>query len=164
MIGKKMQDSYNTHIQAEIDSAYLYLAMAVQCDAQNFKGFAHWLRLQHHEEMAHAYKMIDYLLERGGKVVLKTIAAPPTEFGTPLQVFEQVYEHEQAVTKRIHDLYENAVSKKDVATQVFLQWFVSEQVEEEANASEVVEKIRFLGDKASSLLYLDKEMKKRVAG
>jgi len=164
MIGKKMQDLFNTHIQAEIDSAYLYLAMAVQCDAQNFKGFAHWLRLQHNEEMAHAYKMIDYLLERGGKVVLKTIAAPPTEFGTPLQVFEQVYAHEQAVTKRIHDLYENAVSKKDVAAQVFLQWFVSEQVEEEANASEVVEKIRFLGDKASSLLYLDKEMKKRVAG
>jgi ferritin len=163
MIGQKMQDSFNTHIQAELDSAYLYLAMSAYCDAQNFRGFAHWLRIQHNEEMAHAYKMIEYLLERGGKVELKSIAAPPAEFGTPLKVFEQVYAHEQAVTKRIHDLYDKAMGEKDVATQVFLQWFVTEQVEEEANASEVVEKIRFLGDKASSLLYLDKEMKKRVA-
>jgi len=164
MIGQQMQDAFNDHIQAEIDSAYLYLAMAVHCEAQNLKGFAHWLRVQHGEELTHAYKLIDYLLERGGKVALKAIAAPPADFGTPLKVFEKVYEHEQAVTKRIHGLFEKAVGERDLAAQVFLQWFVSEQVEEEAHTSEIVEKIRFLGDKASALLYLDKELGKRTAG
>jgi ferritin len=159
MITKKVQDAINTQIQKETYSAYLYLAMAADFEAKNLKGFASWLRIQNQEEVSHAIKLYDYLLERGGTVALQAIQAPPSEFGTPLQIFEQVLEHEQYVTASINSLYEVALAEKDYATQIFLQWFISEQVEEEASASEVLEKIRMTGDRA--LVYLDKELGKR---
>ncbi|MDU4961488.1 MAG: ferritin [Sporomusaceae bacterium] len=159
MIANKVRDAINTQIQKEYASAYLYLAMAADCESKNLKGFAAWLRLQYEEEVSHALKLYDYLLERGGTVSLLPLQAPPAEFGTPLQLFEQVLAHEQHVTASIHALYELALAEKDYATQVFLQWFISEQVEEEASASEVLEKIRMTGDRA--LVYLDKELGKR---
>ena len=159
MIAKKVQDAINAQIQKENYSAYLYLAMAADCEAKNLKGFATWLRVQYQEEVSHALKLYDYLLERGGTVALQPIQAPPADFGTPLQMFEQVLAHEQYVTASINSLYEVALAEKDYATQVFLQWFISEQVEEEASAGEVLEKIRMTGDRA--LVYLDKELGKR---
>jgi ferritin len=161
MISQKMQDALNAQIQAETESAYLYLAMSAHCAQRSFKGIAHWLRVQQAEELAHANKLLDYLLERGGKPVLKPIAAPPADFGSPIEVFEDVLAHEQKVTGLINALYGVAVAEKDVAAQVFLQWFVTEQVEEEAHASEILDRFRFVGDKGGSVLYVDKELGKR---
>lgn len=161
MLSKKMQEAFNTQIQAEQASSYLYLSMAVYCEAKNFKGFGHWLKVQYQEENGHAMKMVDYVLERGGSVALKTIEAPPVEFGSPLNVFEKVLSHEQQVTAAINKLYEVALEEKDYASQAFLQWFINEQVEEEASANEIVEKIKFIGDKGGGIIYLDKELGKR---
>ncbi len=163
MISVKMQEAINNQVQEELYSAYLYLAMAADSEEKNLKGFANWLRVQYQEETGHAMKLHQYVLERGGKVSLKAIQAPPTEFGTPLQVFEQVLEHEQHVTSLINKLYETAVSEKDYAAQIFLQWFIEEQVEEEGNATEILEKLRMVGERSGAVLYLDKELKKRVA-
>ena len=159
MINKTVQEAINSQIQKETYSAYLYLAMAADCEAKNLKGFSTWLRIQYEEEMSHALKLFDYLLERGGTVALQSIQAPPAEFGTPLQMFEKVLEHEQYVTASINKLYEIALENKDYATQIFLQWYINEQVEEEASASEVLEKIRMVGDRG--LVYIDKELGKR---
>jgi len=161
MISKKMQDTINNQVQAELASAYLYLSMAAYCEGKNMKGFGHWLRVQYQEETGHAMKLMDYLLERGGQPELKAIDAPPAEFGSPLNVFEKVLSHEQHVTSLIHSLYEVALAEKDYASQIFLQWFINEQVEEEASASEILEKIKMLGDKSSAIIYLDKELGKR---
>jgi ferritin len=163
MIGKKMQDAINAHIQAEFYSSYLYVAMAAHCDSAAFRGFGRWLRIQAAEENAHAMKMLDYLLERGGKPRFLEIGAPPAAFGTILQVFQKVLQHEQQVTTLVHKLYAVAQAEKDVATQIFLQWFVTEQVEEESRASEIVEKLTLVGDKSNAALYLDKEYGKRTA-
>ncbi|MCX7780009.1 MAG: ferritin [Negativicutes bacterium] len=161
MISTKMQDAINDQIQAELYSAYLYLAMSTYCESQNLRGFAHWLKLQHGEETEHAEKLMDYLLERGGKVVLKAIDAPPAEFGSPLDIFAQVLAHEQHVTERIHKLYELALAEKDYAAQIFLQWFITEQVEEEATAGAILERLRMIPEKSGALLYIDKELGKR---
>lgn len=161
MISAKMQDALNRQIQAEFQSAYLYLAMSAYCESKNLKGFAHWLKVQYQEETGHALKILNYLLERGGVVELKAIEAPSAEFGSPAEVFEKVLAHEQHVTSLINKLYETAVEEKDLATQVFLQWFITEQVEEEASASDVLERIKMIGDRSSAILYLDKELGKR---
>ena len=161
MLTKKMQDAFNSQIQAELASAYLYLAMAADCEAKNLKGFGHWLRMQYNEEVGHAMKMFDFVLERGGRVVLQAIEAQPAEFGSPIDVFAKVLSHEQMVTARINSLYETAVAEKDYASQIFLQWFISEQVEEEASAGEILEKMKVAGDKGSALMWIDKELGKR---
>ncbi len=161
MLTKKMQDALNDQIQAEMASAYLYLAMAAYCEGMNLKGFGHWLRAQYNEEVGHAMKMLDYVVERGGKVALKAIDAPPAEFGSPAEVFAKVLAHEQHVTARITSLYELAVAEKDYAAQIFLQWFISEQVEEEASAEEIIDRMKLAGDKGSALVWLDKELGKR---
>jgi ferritin len=161
MISQKMQDAINAQIQAEFYSAYLYLAMSGEAETQNFKGSASWLRIQHQEELAHAYKLVDYLHDRGGRVSLKALDAPPAEFGPPLRIFEMALKHEQHVTALIHKLHETAVAEKDLAAQIFLQWFVTEQVEEEKSATDIVERLRLAGEKSSAVLYLDKEIGKR---
>ena len=162
MISKKMQDAINDQVQAELASAYLYLGMAAYCEEKNLKGFGNWLRVQYNEETGHAMKLLNYLLERGGKVALKAIEAPAAEYGSPLNVFEKVLAHEEHVTARIHALYEVAVAEKDYASQIFLQWFITEQVEEEASASEVIERLKMLPENSSGgLLYIDKELGKR---
>lgn len=162
MISKKMQAALEGHIGAELESAYLYLAMSAWCEAKAFKGFGRWLRVQFEEELAHATKMLDYLLSRGSAVSFGPVGKPPAEFGSILQVFEKTLEHERLVTGKVHRLYDLAAAEKDTATQVFLQWFVSEQVEEEARAAEIVDKLRMVSDRPGSSLYLDKEYGKRA--
>ncbi len=161
MLSKKVQDAFNDQIQAEMASAYLYLSMAAYCEGKNLKGFGHWLRAQYNEEVSHAMKMFDFVLERGGQVALKAIEAPAVDFGTPLAVFEKVLAHEQHVTARINSLYELALAEKDYPSQIFLQWFITEQVEEEASASEIIESMKIAGDKGNSLVWMDKELGKR---
>jgi ferritin len=164
VISKKMQEALNAHVTTELFSANLYLAMSAWCHGKAFKGFGHWLRVQYQEELAHSAKMLDYLVERGGEASVGAVAAPGRAFGSPLQVFEKVLEHERQVSKGIEELHAIAVAEKDTAVQVFLQWFVAEQVEEEAGAQEIVDKLRMVGDRPGSALYLDKEYGKRGKG
>lgn len=164
MLSKKMQDLMNEQIQAELYSAQLYLSMSVYCSAENYKGTASWLKLQYEEETSHGMKFLNYILERGGEVELKTIEAPPVKFGSMLKLFEEVLAHEMKVTALIHKLYEAAVKEKDYAAQIFLQWFIEEQVEEEANATEIVAQLKMIGEKSpGGMFYLDKELGKRGA-
>ncbi|MGI6091905.1 MAG: ferritin [Veillonellaceae bacterium] len=162
MINQKMQDAINSQIQAEFYSAYLYLSMSAYCESKSLKGFANWLNVQYQEENSHAMMLLNYLLERGGKVRLDTIDAPPSEFGTITELFEKVLTHEQHVTSLINKLYETAVSEKDFAAQIFLQWFINEQVEEEASVGEVLDKLSVIGEKTVDILYLDKELSVRT--
>ena len=161
-IKEKVQDAINRQINREIYSAYLYLAMQSYLESVNLKGFANWMKVQVEEELSHAMKLYDYLFQRGGRVVLQPIEAPPSEWASPLDVFEKTYEHEQAVTSLINNLVELADSEKDHATHNMLQWFVSEQVEEEDNASNLIEKIKLMKDAPGGLFMLDKELAARV--
>jgi ferritin len=162
MISKKMQDALNAHVTAELYSANLYLSMAAYCDGKSYKGFGRWLRVQYFEELDHAHKMLDFLVSRGGRSAIGSVKAPPAEFGSILKLFEAVLDHERHVSQSIDELHRAALSEKDTASQVFVQWFVSEQVEEEANVQEIVEKLKMIGDKSSAALYLDKEYGKRT--
>ena len=161
MIGRKMLEALDTQINEELYSAYLYLAMSAHCEARAFKGFGAWLRVQSQEEHQHALKLVDHVLARGATPSLKPVKAPPADFGSVVQTFEAVLAHERHVTERVHALHELAVAEKDVAAQVFMQWYVNEQVEEEAAAAEIVDKLKMVGDRAGSALYLDKEYGKR---
>ncbi len=156
-----MLDALNGHVQEELFSANLYLAMSAYCEAIAYKGFARWLRVQHEEELAHARKMLDYVLARGGRANIGPVPAPPREFGNIVQVFEAVAQHERKVSETIDRLYAAAIAEKDNAAQVFLQWFVNEQVEEEANVAEILDKLRMVDGRPGSALYLDKEYGKR---
>ena len=162
MIDEKMREALNKQVNAEIYSAYLYLSMSAYFQSVNLSGFANWMRVQWQEELAHGLKFYDYVNERGGRVVLQAVEAPPSEWDSPLAVFEQVYEHEQKVTGMINKLVDLAVEKKDHATNNFLQWFVSEQVEEEASADEVLQKVKRVGDDPSGLFMIDQELGQRV--
>jgi ferritin len=162
VITESMREELNAQINAEFYSAYLYLAMSSWCDTQNLKGFAHWLNIQYQEETLHTLKFMQHLQDRGGLVELRAIAAPPAKFDSALQLFERILDHERSITERIHKIYEKALAEKDYTTQVFLHWFVTEQVEEEANVDHVLEKIRMIGERSSGLLYLDKELGKRA--
>jgi len=161
MIGKTMQEGLNAQINHEQFSAQLYQAMSAHCWAMSFKGFAHWLRIQASEETAHALKLVDFVLDRGGKLELKPIPAPPTEFGGVIQVFEKVLEHEKEITQKIHKLFETARSERDYASELALQWYVTEQVEEEARVSEIVDHLNAVGDGGGAIWYLDSRMGKR---
>ncbi len=161
MIGRKMREALDAQINEELYSAYLYLAMSAYCEAHAYKGFGAWLRVQHQEEQRHAHKLIDHVVARGGVPTLKPVKAPPAEFGDVQQVFEAVLAHERHVTERVHALHELAVAEKDVAAQVFMQWYVTEQVEEEAGATEIVDRLKMVGDRPGAALYLDKEYGKR---
>jgi ferritin len=162
VIAREMQDAINTQINEEMYSTNLYLAMACECEGKGFAGFAHWLRLQHAEELRHAHKLIAYLLTRGGRPAVGPVKAPPGEFGSTLEVFEAVLRHEQHVSAAINRLYEQAAASKDAATEVFLQWYVNEQVEEEAHVVDIVNKLKMVGDRGGAVLYLDKEYGKRA--
>jgi len=162
MINNKLQDAINNQIKAEFDSAHLYLAMSVYSEGKNLRGFAHWLKAQYQEETGHAFKLLNYLTQRDGIVKLQAIAAPATEFGSPVEVFEKVLAHEIHITGLVHKLYELAVAEKDYAAQIFLQWFIEEQVEEEGSASTILERLKMVGSSNGSLLYIDKELGKRA--
>ncbi len=164
MLGKKIQDAMNEQIKNEFYSAYQYLSMAAYCESVNLPGFAHWMRAQSREETEHALKFFDFILDRGGRVVLQAMEQPVVEFGSPLEVFERALEHERKVTAMINDLYGLAVRENDYASQTFLQWFVTEQVEEEKNAGDVVETLKMIGDKSEALFLLDRELGQRENG
>ncbi len=162
MISEKMQEALNVQINKELYSAYLYLSMAAWCESVNLSGFANWMTIQAREEVSHAEKFFGYLNERGGRVLLQPIEGPPNEWGSVLEVFEQVLEHERLVTSLINGLVKLARSEDDYATEAFLQWFVTEQVEEESTADGVVERLKLAGEKGSGLFMLDREMGTRV--
>ena len=136
--------------------------MSAYFESINLKGFANWMRVQTQEELVHAMKFYDYLIERGGKVVLSSIESPLTEWSSPLDVFKHAYQHEQNVTGLINKLVDLAMDEKDHATNNFLQWFVSEQVEEEASTDEVVQKIKLMGDARGGMFIFDRELAQRV--
>ncbi len=164
MISKTMQDALNAQINVEQYSAQLYLAMSAHCDSSSFKGFAHWLRVQASEEAAHAMKLIDFILSRNGRLELQSISAPPREFGGVIQVFEKTLDHEKGITGRINALFELARAEKDHASEITLQWFVSEQVEEESNVGQIVDQLHAVGDQGGGIWYLDSKMGKRGKG
>jgi ferritin len=159
---KKMLKALNSQINAEMYSSYLYLAMEAYFQSTSLKGFAAWMRAQAKEELMHAMKFYDFTNERGGKVILEAIAKPESSWTSPLAVFEAVLRHEKHVTSLINNLVDLAISEKDHATNNFLQWFVAEQVEEEASAGEVVEKLKLIKDNTSGLFMIDAELGKRV--
>ncbi len=161
MISKKMQDAINEQINKELFSSYLYLSMAAYFESENLPGFGNWLRIQAEEEREHAMKLFDHLLERGGKVELKAIAAPATTWESSLAAVEEVLEHEQKVTRSIHDLYQVALDEKDFAAQVMLHWFIEEQVEEEANAQAILDNMKRIEAHETAILMLDHRLGKR---
>jgi ferritin len=162
MINERIQAEINKQINEEMYSAYLYLSMSAYFTSINLNGFANWMTVQSQEEMIHAMKFYNFLHERNGRVELDVLAKPTFEWESPLAAFEAAYKHEQHITGRINDMMEAAVEEKDHATQIFLQWFVTEQVEEEASALEVIDKLNFIGDSKHGLYMLDREMAQRA--
>ncbi len=160
-IKDKVTKAVNKQINAELYSSYLYLAMSAYFEAKNWQGFAHWMRLQAGEEKAHAMKFFDFVLERGGEVVLEDIKAAKTGWKTPLEVFEAVYDHELKVTALINDLLKLSRDESDTATESLLQWYIDEQVEEEAHAKQIVDKLRLIKDSVNGLFRLDHELGER---
>ena len=158
MISQTLTDALNDQLKQELYSSYLYLSMSAYCDEKNLTGFAHWMRLQADEERDHAMKFFDFIQDRDGRAVLQAIPQPPRDFGSPVDLFEQVLAHEQEITSLIDQLYRKAAAEQDHATQVFLQWFISEQVEEEKTASQLLETLRMAGDNNVALLMLDREL------
>ena len=163
MISTKVEKAINDQINAEFWSAYMYLSMSAYFENQGFKGFANWMRIQFNEEQEHALKFLNYLNERGGKVVLQPIAKVPVEWKDSLDAFNETYSHEQKVTSLIYGIMDVAIAEKDYATQSFLKWFIDEQVEEEANASDIVNRVKMVNGNTNGLFMIDKELGKRQA-
>ncbi len=162
MISDKIQDAFNKQINAETYSAYMYWSMAACFEAMNLQGFAAWMKAQAQEEMTHAAKFFEFICERGGRVQLEAIDGPPTDWDSAQAIFEETYKHEQKVTALINSLVDLAAQEKDHAASAFLQWFVTEQVEEEANASGILEKLKLVGDAPGGLFMLDRELGART--
>ena len=164
MIDGRMQEALNRHANAEFYSSYLYLSMSAYFQSINLTGFAHWMRVQAREELAHAMKFYDHVIERGGRVSLQPVEAPQSKWDSPLAAFEDAYRHEQKVTGLINQLVDEAVQTRDHATNNFLQWFVSEQVEEEASVDAIVQRLKLVGDAAGGLFMIDRELAERASG
>lgn len=162
MISKKMEKALNDQVNSELFSAYLYLSMEAYFKSMNLLGFANWMRVQTQEELIHAMKIYGFIDERGGRITLKAIEGPETEWDSPLAVFKAVYEHEQKVTGRINNIVNLAIEEKDHASNTFLQWFVNEQVEEEASADQVVQQIKMMEQAPGGLYMLDRELGQRI--
>jgi ferritin len=152
-----IQEALNNQINMEFASAYTYLSIAAYFEGRSLNGFGHWMRLQYEEENAHAMKFYNFVQDRGGRVVLEAIGQPTADFASPLDAFEQSLAHERKVTASINEIYGLALQKKDYATVAFLKWFVDEQVEEEKNASEMVDRLKLAGDNPNALLLLDSQ-------
>jgi ferritin len=162
-MNKTVENAINEQIKHEIDSAYLYLSMAAYCESKNLSGFAHWMRKQFEEEMEHAMKLYDFVIDRGGRVILNAIDKPISDFGAPEDIFQKVLDHEQKVTGLINKLYEVAIKENDYPTQVELHWFIKEQVEEEKNANSVLEQLKMVGEHGPALHRLDRILARRGA-
>jgi len=161
MLNKKVQDALNKQINAELYSSYLYLAMQGYFEGNNLSGCAHWMKLQSDEERGHGLKIFDFVYDRQGTVALSAIQQPSSNYKSPLDVFQKAYEHEKTVSNMIHRLYDLAVKENDYPTQVMLNWFVNEQVEEEKQALLIVEQLKMIGDSSPALLYLDHQLGER---
>jgi ferritin len=162
MLNKKVENLLNQQVNAEMYSGYLYLSMNSYFESKNLSGFANWMKVQAQEELSHAMKIYDYIIERGGTVTLTAIEAPKTQWQSITEVFEDTYAHEQKVTGLINDLVDSASEEKDHASVNFLQWFVDEQVEEEANASKLLEELKMIGEGGTALFMMDRELRQRV--
>lgn len=153
-----VQDAVNEQIKHELESAYVYLSMSAHFEVENLPGFARWMRLQAQEELGHAMRLFDYMNDRGGRVILQAIEQPTARFESTLGVFEMALAHEQKVTALIEKLYETAQANRDYATQVQLNWFLTEQVEEENSAELIVEQLRMAGNDRAALLMMDHKL------
>ena len=162
MLSKRMENALNEQINAEFESAYLYLSMATWLEEKNLEGMANWMMIQFKEEQTHALKFYNYVIERGGRVILKPIEGPKTEWDSILQVFEETLEHERLVTSLINNLVDIAIEEKDHATNSMLKWFIDEQVEEEASADKVINQLKMIGDHPNGIFMLDRELGSRV--
>lgn len=162
MLSEKVLLAINEQINREMYSAYLYLAMSSWCSQNGLTGVANWMRVQYQEEMFHAFKMYDYIIEQDGKAALKAIDQPPADFKSPLHVFEEVLAHEKKVTAWINGVVKAADAESDYATHNFMQWFVNEQVEEEANAKTILDDLKLAGDKGPGLFMINRELAQRV--
>jgi ferritin len=162
MLSEKMAEALNTQLNKEMYSTYLYLSMSAYSTYIGLKGFANWFMVQYQEEMVHAMKFYKYILDQGGRVKLMAIAQPMTEFKSPMDMFEKTLQHEKFITKCINDLVDLTIGEKDHATNIFLQWFVTEQIEEEGNDNEIISKLKLVGEDGPALLMLDKELANRV--
>jgi ferritin len=161
MITEKITKALNDQINAELCSHYLYLAMAAYFQEENLKGFATWMRKQAGEEMTHAMKIYDHVVERNARVVLQKIDAPPVKWGSPLAVFEEAYKHECEISKKINNIATMAMAENDHTTNVFLNWFINEQVEEEAQALDIVNQLKMVGESKGGLMVVDHHLGKR---
>jgi len=161
MFSSAMQEAMNQQVNAELYSAYLYLAMAADFEESNLHGMAHWMQIQAKEETGHALKFFKYIVQRGGRVTLTSIAAPPSKWGSPHAIFDDVYKHERQVSGLIDKLVDLAAAEKDHASSAFLQWFVTEQVEEEANASDLQHQLKMIGESKQALFMLDRHLAQR---
>jgi len=163
MISEKMNAALNEQVTKEMYSAYLYMAMSSYSNSIGLKGFANWFMVQYHEEMFHAMKIYEYIHSQSGDVALKAIDEPPASFEGPLDMFNKTLAHEQMVTRSINDLMEIAIGEKDHATRIFLQWYVTEQVEEEENDNDIIDQLKLINDNPQGLMMLDRELAQRAA-
>ena len=161
MISKTVQAAINEQINKEFYSSYLYLSMAAYFENKNLPGFAKWMHVQADEERGHGMKLYEHLVDRGGRVTLKAVDAPAAEWKSNLEAFKEVQVHEAAVTASINSLYELTLKEKDYAAQVLLHWFITEQVEEEKNAAEIVQQLELIDAKGTAVLMLDHQLGKR---
>jgi len=162
MLKQKIEKSFNEQITEELFSSYLYLSMSSYFQSINLPGFANWMRVQAQEELMHAMKFYDYINERRGRVLLKEIKTPQHEWKSPLEVFEAALKHEEYITEKINNLVDISIKEKDHASNVFLQWFVNEQVEEEASADDIINRLKLVGDSKDGLFMIDRELATRV--
>ncbi len=162
MASKKMAEALNSQLNAELFSAYLYLSMSANATHLGLEGTANWFFVQTQEEMIHAQRFYNFINSIGEKVVLDAIEKPASDFDSPLGMFESGLKHEKLITKRINDLVDLAIEERDHATEVFLQWFVTEQVEEEENANDIIAKLKLAGNQGGGLFMVDKELGTRI--
>lgn len=162
MLAKPMEKALNQRVNVELESAYLYLAMAAYFEEANLSGFGHWMKTQAKEELMHGMKIYDYILERGGSVTLGKVEAPTKTWKSPLAAMQATYEHEKMVTKGINDVVTLARGANDYATEIFFQWFVTEQVEEEDTALKIVDRLKLLQEAPGGLYMMDRELGSRA--
>ncbi len=162
MLNGKLEKALNNQLNSELYSAHLYLSMAAYFETETLPGFAHWMRIQHQEEIDHAMRIFDYLNARNGRVILQSIDQPPTEFESVPDAMEMAWEHEKIVTQMIEGLYREARAQEDYATHVLLEWFIEEQVEEEKSALDIVDYLKRIGDDGTGLLILDARLGART--
>ena len=162
MLSKELQDALNEQLNWELYYSYVYLSMSAYFESKDMKGFAHWMRIQVQEELLHVTKLYDYVSERDGRVLLQAVDGPALEWDSPLDAFENALAHEQGVTERINNLASLALEQKDHACMSFLRWFVDEQVEEEASARTIIQKLKLIGNEGSGLFLVDTELAQRV--